>query len=108
EGEQGAGVVAFGDGLLAGVEAGAAQQSALSVGGGWEFELVRPEPVLGVPGAVGAAELGAVGAVWLVGFRVAAAAAFEDASFCHGGWCAPIRVGNGLSSDIDARLASAI
>ncbi|MDG6109627.1 hypothetical protein [Dactylosporangium aurantiacum] len=84
EREQGAGVVAFGDGLLAGVDAGAAQQPPLPVKRGWEFELVRPVPVLRVPGAVRAAELRAVGAVRLVGVWVAAAAAFEDASFCHG------------------------
>jgi hypothetical protein len=55
EGEECAGVVAFGDGRLAGGDAGAAQEAALAVGGGWEFELVGPESVLRVPGPVRAA-----------------------------------------------------
>lgn len=104
EGEQRADVIAFSDGLLAGVDAGAAQQAALAVGGGWEFELVGPESVLGVPGPVRAAQQGALGAVLLVGAGGRGSRSVWRC-FLRPWPVAPIIVGNGLSWTIDDRLA---
>lgn len=81
--EQPAGVIPFVDGIVTGVEAGAAQLPAAAGGVGGEFKLVGPAAVVGIP-AVTAAQLGAARAEALA--VEAAAALFGDRPLGHQGY----------------------